>query len=254
MSSSLTAARKRPRGSSVAVSYFLCGTPRTGSTFLCSLLASTGRLGRPESYFREDDEVAWAECFGLHTDGRRVRNYAAYLDAVRESGRTDNGVFAARIMWGSIGRIVDGLGRRPPTSDRDVLDRAFGPLRFVYLRREDVVAQAVSWCRAEQTGYWQQGDSPGRQAQLDLDRMKELTETIRDHNAAWIAWFERIGVRPLAVTYEQVIRDARAAVEAIAAHLDIEVPDGWRPTSPHRKQADELNERWAAVLRAALDG
>ncbi len=41
-------------------SYVLCGTPRTGSTLLCSLLCSTGVLGRPESYFREPDEVAWA--------------------------------------------------------------------------------------------------------------------------------------------------------------------------------------------------
>jgi len=29
--------------------------------------------------------------------------------------------------------------------------------RFVYLRRADVVAQAVSWLRAEQTGTWYVG-------------------------------------------------------------------------------------------------
>jgi len=48
-------------------SYVLCGTPRTGSTLLCGLLRSTGVLGRPESYFREPDEVAWAARFGLAT-------------------------------------------------------------------------------------------------------------------------------------------------------------------------------------------
>jgi hypothetical protein len=35
--------------------YLVCGTARTGSTYLCDLLASTGVAGHPESYFRETD-------------------------------------------------------------------------------------------------------------------------------------------------------------------------------------------------------
>ncbi len=238
----------------MAASYFLCGTPRTGSTLLCSLLASTECLGRPESYFREDDEVAWADRFGLATDGRRLRDYVAYVQAVRGSATTGNGVFAARVMWGSIGRVVDGLGRLPTESDRDVLERTFGPLRFVYLRREDVIGQAVSWCRAEQTGYWHQGDVSRRHPRPDIERSKQLLGRIYAHNAAWRAWFDRVGVQPHTVTYEQVIQDGRAAVEKIAAHLDVKIPELWRPKSPHRKQADQINARWAAGLRLALDG
>ena len=79
-------------------SYVLCGTPRTGSTLLCGLLPSSGVLGRPESYFREPDEVAWAEMFGLATEGGRVRNYRAFVNAARSAGTSNNGVFGARIM------------------------------------------------------------------------------------------------------------------------------------------------------------
>ena len=139
-------------------SYVLCGTPRTGSTLLCGLLRSTGVLGRPESYFREPDEVAWAASFGLATEGRRVRDYRAFVNAARSAGTSTNGVFGARIMWGSLERMVDGLGRVPGRPDLLVLEEALGPLTFIHLRREDIAAQAVSWCRAEQTGYWQQGD------------------------------------------------------------------------------------------------
>ena len=46
-------------------SYILCGTPRTGSTFLCALLKSTGVAGIPESYFREPDEPTWATQWGI---------------------------------------------------------------------------------------------------------------------------------------------------------------------------------------------
>ena len=53
--------------------------------------------------------------------------------------------------------IVCNIAGRPsvPTTQHIIhLERCFGPLKFVYIRREDVVAQAVSWARAEQTKVW----------------------------------------------------------------------------------------------------
>src|SRR5207302_192116 len=41
-----------------------------------------------------------------------------------------------------------------PGRDADLLRRAFGQTRFIYLRRRDAVAQAVSLLRAEQTDVW----------------------------------------------------------------------------------------------------
>ncbi len=234
--------------------YLLCGTPRTGSTLLCGLLTSTGVLGRPESYFRDADEAAWAARFGLPTDGLRVRDYDAFVQAVRTAATTDNGVFAARVMWGSLERVLEGLGEPRGRSDLVPLERAFGRLEFVHLRREDVVGQTVSWCRAEQTGFWQAGDVASRRPEQDLDRMQALLRTIRRHDAAWQSWFARNRIRPHGVTYEQLVGDSRTAVAGIAAHVGVDLPARWRPASPHRKQADELNTRWAAALRAALDG
>jgi len=45
--------------------YLICGTPRTGSTLLSDLLRSTGVAGRPDSYFRLQDQLAWAERWHL---------------------------------------------------------------------------------------------------------------------------------------------------------------------------------------------
>jgi LPS sulfotransferase NodH len=42
-------------------SYFVCATPRTGSSLLLGLLESTGVAGRPQAYFREPDEPLWAD-------------------------------------------------------------------------------------------------------------------------------------------------------------------------------------------------
>src|SRR5215218_8101696 len=233
-------------------SYALCGTPRTGSTLLCSLLRSTGVLGRPESYFREPDEVSWAARFGLTTEGGRVRDYRAFVNAARSAGTSDNGVFGARIMWGSLERMVEGLGRVPGKPDLLVLEEALGPLTFIHLRREDIAAQAVSWCRAEQTGYWQQGDGITQEPHQDIAQMRLLMETIRKHNAAWQAWFDAQGIEPHTATYEQLVGDRLRVIQDIAAKLAVDLPSSWRLQSLHRKQADELNRAWADALRASM--
>ena len=237
---------------SAPASYLLCGTPRTGSTLLCSLLAATDVLGRPESYFREPDEVSWAERFGVAHDGSRVVDYGNFMRAVRAAATTDNGVFGARVMWGSLDRLVTGLQEPPHRSDLEVLERALGPLRFVHLWREDIVGQAVSWSRAEQSGYWQLGDGRVRPPQLELDRMTEIVGIIRAHNEAWRSWFTGRGIRPHTVTYEQLVSGNCATVESIAAFVGVALPEQWRPDPQHQKQADGLNAAWAAALRAHL--
>jgi trehalose 2-sulfotransferase len=51
-----------------------------------------------------------------------------------------------------MGEVIDNLATLHPDlagADAGLLNRAFGHTRFVYLRRGDVLAQAVSWLRAE---------------------------------------------------------------------------------------------------------
>jgi LPS sulfotransferase NodH len=228
-------------------SYLLCGTPRTGSTFLCSLLSSTGVAGHPESYFREPDERSWAERLGV-----AGADFTRFVAAVCAAGRTGNGVFAARVMWGSIEHVV----ARLPPADRDLaaLERALGPLRLVHLRREDTVAQAVSWTRAEQTGYWQLGDDRHAPPRMDLDRIDATVRGIRAHERAWSDWFDGQGVQPLRVTYEELVRDPGGTVHRILAHLSVDAPPGWDPRSPHEKQADKLNAAWTDAYRTRAGG
>jgi trehalose 2-sulfotransferase len=234
---------------SSTTSYLLCGTPRTGSTLLCSLLSSTGVAGHPDSYFRGPDEQAWADELGVPARAGRALDYADFIAAVRDRATSDNGVFGARVMWGSLERVIDGLARGSARPDVEVLQEAFGPLTALHLRRQDTVAQAVSWARAEQTGYWQQGDVAQAKAQLDLDRLTGLVRTIREDNQAWQAWFGEQDLTPLVVTYEELAGDRRGTVAKILAHLGLTVPSRWQPASPHHKQADELNAQWTQAYR-----
>ncbi len=236
------------------VSYLLCGTPRTGSTLLCGLLASTGVAGRPASYFREPDEQAWAARLGVAVAGDGSFEYPAFARAVRTAGSTPNGVFAGRVMWGTMHRIVDGLGRAAGRRDLDVLGDAFGPLHLVHLRRGDVVGQAVSWARAEQTGYWQDGDRSSVPPRYDPGLIEHLVRTVGEHEAAWRGWFAAQGVEPLPVAYEDVIADPRRAVQAILGHLGVGMPPDWRPVPRQHRQADAVSADWVRRYRGPVGG
>ena len=98
----------------------------------------------------------------------------------------------------------------------------------MHLQREDVVGQAVSWARAEQTGHWQGGDRSSAEPRLDLDQIDGLVRTIKEHNAAWSTWFEQQGVGPYFVSYEDVVADPRHAVQGLLDRLGVELPSGWR--------------------------
>ena len=225
------------------------------------LLDSTGVAGHPEAYFRAPDEPLWAQRWQL----RRARDggfdYGDYVRAALGRGRTANGVFGAKLMWGTLEELIDkltGVTPAPAGGDIDVLARAFGTTRFVYVRRDDVLAQAVSWLRAEQTGTWYiggngeisgTGDSHGA-PRYDRRQITELLHTIDEHNAAWRAWFASVGVQPYEVRYEALAADPVTVTRSVLDFLGLRLPEGHAIVPRHRRQADDLNRRWTARYRA----
>jgi LPS sulfotransferase NodH len=249
----------RPSAPGRTDSFFVCATPRTGSSLLLGLLESTGVAGRPEAFFREPDELMWAERWQIPlTDSGRF-DYADYVRAALAAGTTDNGVFGSKLMWGTLDEVVAKLGNVYPDltgADLKLLNRVFGRLRFVYVRRDDAVAQAVSWVRAEQTSTWYVGDSGdnGRPPGFDPDRIDALTQTIVDHNAAWERWFAAFDVQPYRVRYEELEADMIGVTLGILDFLGLDLPDGRVILPRHRRQADALNDEWIGRYRRLARG
>jgi LPS sulfotransferase NodH len=241
-------------------SCLICATPRTGSSLLCGLLESTGVAGRPQSYFRQPDEQSWAAQWGIVRSSDGAFSYTDYLQAALATGRTENGVFAARIMWGTLGEVVDKLAAVHPGlagADVDLLNRAFGHTRFVHLRRGDVLAQAVSWLRAEQTNVWfdteqAQHREPEEEPHFDCARIHELVQLIDEHNAAWQGWFSSVGIRPHQVRYEELDADPAGVTRGVLDFLRLELPPGREILAQHRRLADELNAQWIDRYRAEV--
>ena len=102
------------------------------------------------------------------------------------------------------------------------------------------------------TGHYQQGDVVGREPRQGVARTRPPMGTIREHDAAWRAWFDAQGVRPHAVAHERPVGDRRGVVEGIAAGPAVGLPGDRRPRSPRRKQADGPNRTRAGALRASM--
>ncbi|HET6534344.1 MAG TPA: Stf0 family sulfotransferase [Actinoplanes sp.] len=244
-----------------ADSYFVCAVPRTGSSLLLGLLESTGVAGHPQAYFREPDEPMWAQRWELPRTADGGSDYAAYVRAALAEGRTGNGVFGAKLMWGTLEEVVAKLGRVHPDlagDDRALLERAFGRTRYIRVRRDDVLAQAVSWLRAEQTQVWYVGDGDetgggaGGQPRFDRDGIDELLRTIEEHNAGWDAWFAANGIQPYAVRYEDLDADPVGVTRGILGFLGLDLPAGRAIVAQHRRQGDALNDEWIRRYRSLL--
>jgi LPS sulfotransferase NodH len=257
-------------------SYLICATPRTGSSLLCGLLDSTGVAGHPESWFRRPDEQAWAARWGIASESDGTFRYADYFRAAVAAGSTPNGVFAARIMWGTMDAVVANLAPlysddvypdhvypdhvypdhvypADAGSDAGLLNAAFGRTRFIYLRRGDVVAQAVSLLRAEQTGVWfetaRDRQEPEGEPSFDFDQIRERVRLIEEHNRAWEEWFAVAGIQPYLVRYEELDAEPDRIARGVLDSLGLDLPAGREIAIRHKRLADEINANWTASYR-----
>ena len=255
MGSALPADRMRPRARSkdtrltVPVprrSVVICCLPRTGSSLLGHRLYAAGATGWPgEWLWREDVDRNW-KAWG-------VSSWREYLDRVLEAGMGPNGVFCTKLMWGYLHDALYELRRLSRMYDEDdlaVLSSFFPEPSFVWVRREDVVAQAVSWAKAVQTGQWASFQTVQAEPAFDSDQIDGLYHLARVHDAAWARWFAAHDVDPLRVVYEELASDPEGVVEDVIERLGLEPSpvEGRAPMEPAR-QADAVNLDWAARYR-----
>jgi trehalose 2-sulfotransferase len=219
--------------------------PRTGSTALCSLLEATGVLGIPREYLNPRGPLKpWA---------RRLRasDLGEYLEALRREQSTTNGVFALKTLYHDLEPLLE----RAPVAE------LLGTATFVYLTREDLVAQAISNYIAESSGVWHREPSGelfrsrgGGDPDPPYDEAKILAErdALVRQQADWKRFFTERSIEPLRITYEDFVADANATVAAIAEHVGVE----WAGElslegAATAKLADDRSEHWAERLREA---
>jgi trehalose 2-sulfotransferase len=117
------------------------------------------------------------------------------------------------------------------------------------------VRQGISWWRAAVTDQW--GLRPGQQAEQpapDVEDMVQLVQLAQECEDGWRQWFASTGIRPCRVVYEDLARDRLAVVNRVLKFLRLPRLDaGTLPPVRYRQQADSLTDRYADLVRSAMN-
>lgn len=194
MTSDLTLAKGRAdRG------YAICTSGRSGSNLLCQYLSSTGLLGHPLEYF--------------NAAGRRILGFPDFpgapdeqIECILTCGATPNGIYGIKVFPAQLDQVAKSVrwAERLPN------------LRFVLLRRRDLLGQAISAMRAHQTGQWRASMTAQSPAVYDANQIHQQLRVAAGDYARWDVFFARNGIDPTVIMYEDLVADPQGAVDRVA--------------------------------------
>lgn len=243
------------------MSYMICTTPRSGSTLLCRMLTATGVAGRPTSLFYRPALTDWEARLKISANAAEpeAARLQTILRAARQHGRGDTPVFGLRQQWPGFEFLCRCLARHQPgpSGDRSHLERAFGPLRFIHLRRADKQAQAVSYLRARQSGLWHvradgaelERTAPAEPAVYDAAALRHWADQLAAYDDGWKQWFAQQQITPIRLTYEALAQAPIAELRQVLAQLGLNGDAAERVAVDTRKMADATSRDWLERLR-----
>jgi len=215
-----------PRFGAVPRVYMIASTPRSGSHFLGHLLFATGDLGCPLEYFRPDAFQQW---------GRFLRS-SAPSEIVREimARRTSpSGWFGFKVHWDQF-RFMRSLS---------LAASAMPISRVIWIRRRDLLDQAISLLIARQTGAWISFQEERRAASYSAHRIRNTMRWLADSETQWRRFFRSAGLSPRVVLYEDLVGDPGVQVNALLTWFGLP-PSQRKIASLTAKQATERNAAW----------
>jgi LPS sulfotransferase NodH len=279
-----------PRSGSTLVCHALAETGVAGRPEeYFEALRHSGRPRRPEEYFVGAEDPSIRDHLGEREIGKEPpprsplwsrAAYDRYLEWAFEAGTTDNGVFGAKLMWGYFGEFVSLLRNVPAYRDvplAEILPSVFPDLTFVRVVRANKVRQAVSLWKAVQTATWREDQASAAASSVEADGAPPYRTFIEEHRpqlrfhyraidhlleqllieeAAWDAFFEHAGIKPILVLYENFAADYETSTLRLLERIDLAPPDGFEFKPRMKRQSDQVNDDWTkrySELRLGTD-
>ena len=177
--------------------FFICTAPRSGCHFFMSLLMSTQKVGRLEEYLSKyqldehrdcsDEDVL--SCF------KRISSHAI------------EGEWGTKVDIRELSFIKRYLSLKQIPLDS---------VRWIWLRRRNIVKQAISHIKAADSGIWHifSNDSADRKDRASVDKemsIQRLNEIVMLYflaDDAWHRFFEKNNLTPHTIYYEDFIEES----------------------------------------------
>ncbi len=220
----------------------------------------------PDSHFHEPSVSAWMEDFGLQDDQypSEKEQLTAVFAAAHAYGTGSSDIFGLRLQRHSFDFLMQKLDCLHPglSTDAERLHTAFGHTLFIHLTRPNKLEQAISRLRAEQSGLWHRAadgtelERLSAPQELSYDAVsiaRHITDmTLADEN--WKSWFDREGITPMRITYDELSRDPSAILSGILEELGQDSSIAKDITPPTARLSDEINRSWAERFRGENKG
>ena len=204
-------------------------TPRCGSTLFADLVYRSG-VCLPHEYFQPHQYLPLlADRWGCIDNGR--------IDSVAYM----NQLLAHRTFPGGwLGINLHGSHLKVFASFADLLPAV--RTHYVHISRRDIIAQAVSYEIAHQTGQWSSRFPSLAKAAYDFEAIRRRLRSIQDQEVMIQSYLLGLGVDCSRFFYEELVSEPRRVLGAV-------LPEGAAPVSLQdsgmNPQSDKQNRDWA---------
>jgi LPS sulfotransferase NodH len=223
--------------------YVVFNMPRSGSTWFTELAMGARTLGTPQEWFNVDfieGDTSHLDC--APPKARKIAEINAYLQAI-----CDEGTGAAGLQ----------LSYYQALALRDLLsaDLPVKAIHWFYLRRRDILEQAISFYKSIQTGLWHsyQLSDPGQRApefRFAPDECREQLHRLIRMEADFEDLMRLCDIRPNRMYYEDLLQDPLAALQAFGQVIGRPAPSRL-PSTRLKVLRDDQTRDWKAALATA---
>ena len=225
--------------------YLICSSLRSGSTLLSQYLHATGVAGVPFEYLNDANMQAYGE-----RKGETIQDIGSYIQEIETLRTTSNGVFGMKAHFRQTVRMV-----RTQQLMKEFL-KHFDKL--IKISRHDKIAQAISLCRATQTGIWtslHNNDEEEHSQFIYCSReIAKALSSLFDEDAGWEAAITESGLQALDISYEDLVSKPQDTINTVLQYLGLK-EISIMPLKPLiTKQADHINECYRSQFLAEIQG
>jgi len=234
----------------------ICATQRCGSTMVVEDMRSTGVLGKPEEYF-----IPWDPT-------KSDINWINQLETIANKASTDNGVIAVKVMADQLPRIDECLKSTDLQIPEDSKGKLFAHFReltknarFIFIRRDNVLRQAISRVMSSQTGINHATENVSDEhfagnllrgykssyndsTIYDKHSIEKHMFKIVQENLLWEAFFNEWDIsNPLSLRYEEICKNSPTYLNRVSRHASVEIDLG-KHARKMVKLSNQKNEKW----------
>jgi len=215
--------------------FLIASTPRSGSHYLGHMLMDVKEYGVPLEYLSENNSRYWRQRFQTDDLDKLFPHFVRHRTSYE-------GIFTFKAHWQQFEPYCDRVHQ---------LTRGRGIEKVIWISRKDILAQAISFVIAQQTGAWISGARERGQPRYRYGPIVAAAGMILRSNLNWKRYLE-VNYQGdfFAVTFEEIVKNDSAKLDDVRKFL------GGKKTlqAPQRtsKQGSGRNAEWRSKFTSEI--